>query len=146
MHASVPSGGGMQLKLGTRGSALALRQAGLVGAELERRGNAVEIIPIQTRGDVLTGSLGMAGGEGLFVKEIEDALLAGRIDCAVHSLKDMPAALPPGLALIATPPREDPRDVLVSNGGGGLSVLARGATVGTSSLRRRAQLLASRRD
>jgi len=139
-----PSGG--EMRLGTRGSALALCQARLVAAEIARGGTVVEIVPIQTRGDVLTGSLVAEGGKGLFVKEIEDALLAGRIDCAVHSLKDVPAALPPGLALVATPPREDARDVLVSRAGGGLAGLASGARVGTSSLRRRAQLLAHRPD
>jgi hydroxymethylbilane synthase len=134
------------IRLGTRGSALALRQARLVATALERGGSVVEIVPIQTRGDVLPGSLVAEGGKGLFVKEIEDALLAGRIDCAVHSLKDVPAALPAGLALVATPPREDPRDVLVSRAGDGLAGLAPGARVGTSSLRRRAQLLARRPD
>ena len=135
-----------RLRLGTRASTLALRQSGMIAAELERRGAAVEIVPIRTSGDVLTGSLATEGGKGLFVKEIEEALLAKRVDFAVHSLKDMPAALPPGLILVATPAREDARDVLVSPGGTGLEGLARGARVGTSSLRRRAQLLAHRPD
>jgi hydroxymethylbilane synthase len=135
-----------RLRLGTRASPLALRQAGLIAAELERRGAAVEIVRIRTSGDVLAGSLAAEGGKGLFVKEIEEALLAGRIDLAVHSLKDVPAVLLPGLALVATPPREDARDVLVSARGTGLAGLARGARVGTSSLRRRAQLLARRPD
>jgi len=135
-----------RLRLGTRASTLALRQSGMIAAELERRGAAVEIVPIRTSGDVLTGSLATEGGKGLFVKEIEEALLAKRVDFAVHSLKDMPAALPPGLILVATPAREDARDVLVSPGGTGLEGLARGARVGTSSLRRRAQLLARRPD
>lgn len=135
-----------RLRLGTRGSALALRQAGMIAAALERRGRAVDLIPIRTSGDVLTSSLGAVGGKGLFVKEIEDALLAGRIDFAVHSMKDVPAALPAGLALVATPTREDARDVLVSPAGGGLAALRPGARVGTGSLRRRAQLLARRPD
>lgn len=136
----------MRLRLGTRGSPLALRQSRQIAAELERRGVTIELVEIRTSGDVFTGSLLAAGGKGLFVKEIEAALLAGGIDVAVHSLKDVPAVLPAGLALVATPPREDPRDVLVSRGGDGLAGLAAGAKVGTSSLRRRAQLLARRRD
>ena len=136
----------MRLRLGTRGSPLALCQSRQIAAELERRGAHVEIVQIRTTGDVVTGSLLAAGGKGLFVKEIEAALLAGGIDVAVHSLKDMPAVVPSGLVLVATPPREDPRDVLVSRGGDGLAGLAAGACVGTSSLRRRAQLLARRRD
>ena len=140
------SAGRPRLRLGTRASTLALRQSGMVAAEIERRGATVEIVPIRTSGDVLAGSLAAEGGKGLFVKEIEEALLAGRVDFAVHSLKDVPAALPPGLALVATPAREDARDVLVSAAGTGLAGLARGARVGTSSLRRRAQLLARRPD
>ncbi len=118
----------------------------MVAADLSRRGTEVELVSIKTTGDVLAGSLATAGGKGLFVKEIEDALLAERIDFAVHSMKDVPAVLPPGLALVATPPREDPRDVLVSASGASLAELPPGARVGTSSLRRRAQLLARRPD
>ena len=136
----------MRLRLGTRGSALALRQSGMVAADLSRRGSEVELVTIKTTGDVLLGSLATAGGKGLFVKEIEDALLARRVDFAVHSMKDVPAVLPPGLALVATPPREDARDVLVSTAGAPLAELPAGARVGTSSLRRRAQLLARRPD
>ena len=134
------------LRLGTRGSALALRQSGMVAAELERRGTPVELVTIKTSGDVLTGSLAAAGGKGLFVKEIEEALLHEQIDVAVHSLKDVPATLPVGLELVATPPRADPRDVLVSPLGVPLADLPAGLRVGTSSLRRRAQVLASRPD
>ena len=134
------------LRLGTRGSPLALRQATLVASALERAGARVEIVTIRTSGDVHTGSLASVGGKGLFVKEIEEALLARRIDVAVHSLKDMPATQPHGLALIATPPREDPRDVLISADARGLAGLPKGARIGTSSLRRRAQLLARRPD
>jgi len=137
----------VRLRLGTRGSPLALVQARLVAAELERRGHDVEIVPITTTGDVLTGSLVAVGGKGLFVKEIESALAASTIDVAVHSLKDVPAVIPAGLVLVATPPREDPRDVLVSRDGGvGIDGLRPGAHVGTSSLRRRAQLRARRPD
>ncbi len=137
----------MRLRLGTRGSPLALRQSGAVGAELEHHGHTVEVVPIRTTGDVVTGSLVAAGGKGLFVKEIEEALLAGTIDCAVHSLKDMPAALPPGLDLVATPRREDPRDVLiVPHAPLRLHELPPGSRVGTSSPRRRAQLVARRPD
>lgn len=134
------------LRLGTRGSALALRQSGMIAAELERLGVAVEMVVIKTSGDVATGSLAALGGKGLFVKEIEEALLRGRVDLAVHSLKDMPAVLPSGLALVATPPRADARDVLVSHAGVGLGRLPAGTRVGTSSLRRRAQLLTLRPD
>ena len=137
----------MRLRLGTRGSPLALRQSGLVAAELERRGHVVEVVTIRTTGDVLTGSLVTAGGKGLFVKEIEEALLCGRVDFAVHSLKDMPATIPAGLVLVATPAREDARDVLVTPAvASSIAELAAGARVGTSSLRRRAQLLARRPD
>jgi hydroxymethylbilane synthase len=134
------------LRIGTRGSPLALAQTGLVAAALERRGVAVELVTIRTSGDVATGSLAAIGGKGLFVKEIEEALLRGRIDVAVHSLKDLPATLPAGLAVVATPPRADPRDVVVSASGRGLAGLRAGCRVGTSSLRRRAQLLAVRPD
>jgi hydroxymethylbilane synthase len=138
-----------RLSVGTRGSPLALRQAELVVERLKalRPGIQVEIIPVRTAGDRLTEvALAEFGGKGLFVKEIEEALLDGRVDLAVHSLKDLPAELPAGLCLAAFPPREDPRDVLVSRLGGGLADLPRSALVGTSSLRRRAQLLSARPD
>ncbi len=137
---------GAPLRLGTRGSALALAQSGMIAAALERRGTRVETVVIRTSGDVATGSLAALGGKGLFVKEIEEALLRNRVDFAVHSLKDMPAVLPDGLALVATPPRADARDVVVSHAGVGLASLPAGSRVGTSSLRRRAQLLALRPD
>ncbi len=137
----------MRLRLGTRGSALALCQSRLVAAALERQGHAVELVVIRTTGDVLTGSLVAAGGKGLFVKEIEEALLAHQIDFAVHSTKDVPATIPAGLSLVATPLREDPRDALITaSPARGIDGLAPGARVGTSSLRRRAQLLARRPD
>lgn len=140
----------IKVLIGTRGSALALRQteqvAGLLRTfqpELE-----IEVQVIQTRGDLVRDRpLAQVGGKGLFVKEIESALLSGEIDMAVHSLKDMPTEQPEGLALSAILERADPRDALVVRGGGhGLSTLPPGARVGTGSLRRRAQLLAARPD
>jgi hydroxymethylbilane synthase len=136
----------MRLRLGTRGSALALRQSSLVAADLERRGTAVELVTIRTSGDVATGSLAAIGGKGLFTKEIEEALLRGQIDFAVHSLKDMPATLPDGLELVAMPPRADARDVLIAAAGVGLGALPAGTRIGTSSLRRRALLASLRPD
>ncbi len=137
------------LRVGTRGSPLALRQAELVVGHLAQvtPTRPVEIVPIKTSGDRLAQvALADFGGKGLFVKEIEEALLDGRVDLAVHSLKDLPATLRPELRLAAFPPREDPRDVLVSPTGLGLADLPRGAVVGTSSLRRRVLLLARRPD
>ena len=137
----------MTLKIGTRGSTLALAQARAVADALRALGAEVEIVPMRTEGDRrFAARLAEVGGKGLFVREIEDALLGGRIDVAVHSLKDLPAELPDGLTLVAFPHREDPRDVLVSADGAGLDELRAGATIGTSSLRRRALLLAARPD
>jgi hydroxymethylbilane synthase len=108
---------------------------------------AVEIVTIRTTGDrVQDRLLAEIGGKGLFAKEIEEALLAGSIDLAVHSLKDMETWLPDGLVIACVPPREDPRDAFVSASGASLASLARGATVGTASLRRQAQLLRYRPD
>jgi hydroxymethylbilane synthase len=118
----------------------------MIAAELERRGTPVKLVTIRTSGDVASGSLAAQGGKGLFVKEIDEALLRHQIDFAVHSLKDVPAALPQGLVLAATPPRADARDVLISAAGVGIATLPAGTRVGTSSLRRRAQLLALRPD
>ncbi|HEV7732281.1 MAG TPA: hydroxymethylbilane synthase [Candidatus Binatia bacterium] len=137
------------LRLGTRGSPLARAQAGMIAAAIERAhpGLAVPLVLIRTTGDQLSqGPLAPAGGKGLFVKEIEEALAAGSVDFAVHSLKDVPAALAPGMVLGAIPTRADARDVLVGAGAGGLAGLRPGARVGTASVRRRAQLLAHRRD
>ncbi len=134
------------LRLGTRGSALALRQSGMIAAALERLGTPVEIVTIRTSGDVATGSLAAQGGKGLFVKELDEALLRHQIDLAVHSLKDVPATLPKGLALVATPPRADARDVLISAAGVGFADLPAGIRIGTSSLRRRAQIASLRPD
>ena len=124
------------LRLGTRGSALALAQAELVADLLD---GDVELIPIRTSGD-----RGDEGDKGRFVKEIEEALLAGEVDLAVHSAKDVPSELPDGLSLVGVPGRADARDALC--GAGALDDLATGAVVGTASLRRQAQLLALRPD
>ena len=138
-----------RVRVGTRGSPLALRQAELVAEGLRRAwpGLVVELVPIRTSGDELANaSLATVGGKGLFVKEIEEALLERRVDLAVHSLKDLPAGVPEGLVLAAFPEREDPRDVLVSRSAEGLRRLPAGARIGTSSLRRKLQLLAGRPD
>jgi len=137
------------LVVGTRGSALAMWQAQWVVERLRalHPGLGIRIERIQTEGDRESGPpLWQIGGTGLFVKEIEKALLDCRIDVAVHSMKDLPSSMPDGLSIAAVPEREDPRDVLVSRLGMGLSRLPRGARVGTSSSRRRAQLLAFRPD
>src|SRR5689334_12895903 len=141
------------LRLGTRGSKLALTQAGLVRDALAAAipalaaPDAIEIVTIRTTGDAIQDRpLSEAGGKGLFVKEIEEALLSGRIDAAVHSMKDMPTAQPAGLAISAFLPREDARDVLIAGETRRIADLRRGAVVGTSALRRRAQLLHLRPD
>ena len=138
----------MKLRIGTRASALALAQAGAVAQALRAHGTEAELVAMRTEGDRREEArLAEIGGKGLFVREIEEALLAGRVDVAVHSLKDLPAELPAGLTLAGFPPREDPRDILVTRApGGGLAGLPAGATVGTSSLRRKALLLAARPD
>jgi hydroxymethylbilane synthase len=131
-----------KLKLGTRGSALALWQANWTKAELEQRwpGLTVELVPIKTTGDkILDVPLARIGGKGLFTKEIDEALLDARIDLAVHSMKDVPFQLPDGIDFAAVPEREDPRDAFISNGPK-LQELQPGATIGTSSLRRQIQL------
>jgi len=129
--------------IGSRGSQLALWQARHVAARLEELGERTRIEIIKTTGDKITDvPLAQVGGKGLFTKEIEEALLAGAIDLAVHSLKDVPAELPAGLTLAAFPEREDPRDALV---GRTLAKLRPGEKVGTSSLRRAAQLHALQR-
>ncbi len=130
------------LRIGSRGSKLALWQAKWVQAQLAGAGHPAEIVIIKTTGDkILDVPLARIGGKGLFTKEIEEALLDGRVDLAVHSLKDLPTTLPEGLTIAAMPQREDPRDVLV---GGTLASLPNGARVGTGSLRRAAQLRALR--
>lgn len=135
--------------IGTRGSRLALWQTDWVKTALTSHHPSlgVEILPVKTIGDkILDVPLAKIGGKGLFVKEIEEALLAGRIDIAVHSMKDMPVVLPDGLLIGAVPRRERAEDVLISNSGEGVADLPQGARIGTSSLRRAAQLLAARPD
>lgn len=133
------------IRLGTRGSALARWQAEWVAGQLSERGIAVQLTLITTQGDISTQPLGAIGGQGLFTKEIQRALLDGRIDLAVHSLKDLPTEPVPGLVLAAVPPRESNQDVLVCRAAS-LDELPAGARVGTGSLRRRAQLLHYRPD
>jgi len=131
------------LKLGTRGSRLALWQAEWVQAALARQGVAAELVVVKTRGDAeVDRPLRELAGKGFFTKEIEDELLGGRIDAAVHSLKDLPTRLPDGLALGAVPARADPAEALVTRepGVACLAALPAGAKVGTSSLRRVAQI------
>lgn len=159
-----------KLRVGTRGSALALAQSGQTVARLEAAGVPAELVVIKTSGDRLANvSLAKVGGKGLFIKELEEALAANEIDLAIHSMKDVPAELPPGFALVAVTTRADVRDVLVrrssdvaasgdvgaSDDGGersalsrlpALAALPRGARVGTGSLRRRAQIAALRDD
>jgi hydroxymethylbilane synthase len=137
-----------RIRIATRESALALAQSRGVGAQLERAlGVETELVPTRTSGDRLSGPLAKLGGKGLFVKEVEEAVLDGRADLAVHSAKDLPARLAPGLALAAFPERADPRDALVTREPGvRLASLREGARVGTGSLRRCSQLLALRPD
>lgn len=134
------------LRLGTRGSALARWQANWVASQLEQAGVAVELVLVTTRGDVIKGALGAIGGQGLFTKEIQQALLDDRIDLAVHSLKDLPTVPVPGLTLAAVPVRESNRDVLVARAAESVDALPAGSCVGTGSNRRRAQLLHLRPD
>jgi hydroxymethylbilane synthase len=137
------------IKLGTRGSLLARTQSQLVADSLKPflNGRAIELEIITTTGDQQQDRpLTDAGGKGLFIKELEDALLDGRIDFAVHSAKDMPVDMPPGLAIVATPRREVPNDVWIGHNGQRIADLPPGATVGTTSLRRQAQLLGRRPD
>ncbi len=137
----------MKIVIGSRGSRLALWQANWVKDQLAAQGHEAQILVIKTSGDKLqNASLAAPEAKGLFIKEIEEALLANRIDLAVHSMKDLPTQLPEGLTIAAVPEREDPRDVLVSRNGESLQDLPQAARVGTGSLRRQAQLLASRPD
>ena len=138
-----------KVRIATRGSKLALWQANHVKAGLEKAnpGLEVELLVLKTKGDkILDVALAKVGGKGLFVKEIEEALLDGRADIAVHSMKDVPTELPPELELAATDRREDVRDALFSREASGLDDLPEGARIGTSSLRRQAQLLHHRPD
>ena len=137
----------MNLRIGSRGSQLALWQANHVVALLRGQGHSVEIEIIKTTGDRLQEvTFAQVGSKGMFTKEIEEALAEGRVDLAVHSLKDLPTELPEPFALAATPPRVDPRDAFVSVKYLSLAALPQGARVGTSSQRRRAQLKALRPD
>ena len=138
-----------RLRLGTRGSALARAQTAQAAASLRslNPGLDVEEVAIRTRGDAMLASpIHALGDKGLFVREIEGALLRGEIDAAVHSLKDLPGELPEGLALGAIPRREEPWDALVSRGGESIRGLAPGARIGTGSLRRVAQIRRFRGD
>lgn len=140
---------GPRLNIGTRGSQLALWQAEWVRSEIRRiyPDCEVDLTVIKTRGDkILDVPLAKVGGKGLFVKEIEEALIEGRIDLAVHSMKDMPAELPAGLCIGPVPRRADPADVLISRSDAPLNELPAGACIGTSSLRRGAQLKHHRPD
>jgi hydroxymethylbilane synthase len=141
-----------KLRIGSRGSQLALWQANHISALLRARGHEVEIEIIHTTGDKITdvplAQVGMKGGlgKGIFTKEIEEALAAGRVDLAVHSLKDLPTELSPGFELAAVTEREDPRDAFCSRLYSKIEDLPQNARVGTSSLRRQAQLKAIRPD
>jgi len=135
------------LRIGTRGSRLALVQANMVADLLRNVGAASEIVVLKTTGDrIQDRPLANAGGKGLFVKELEDALLNDAIDLAVHSMKDVPVDLPPGLDITAVLKREDPRDAFVSNKAKTLADLPHGAVLGTSSVRREAQVKRVRPD
>lgn len=143
------AGEDMILRIGTRGSKLALIQSEWIKNRIQDRHPDVRVVltVIKTTGDkILDSPLSKIGGKGLFVKEIEDALLQNRVDLAVHSMKDVPAELPEGLMLAAFPEREDPRDALVSVGDASIDQLPRKARLGTSSLRRAAQILHIRPD
>lgn len=137
----------MNLRIGSRGSQLALWQSNHIAALLRSHGHTVDIEIVKTTGDRLQEvTFAQVGSKGMFTKEIEEALAEGRVDLAVHSLKDLPTDLPAPFALAATPPRVDPRDVFVSVNFANLAALPQGARVGTSSQRRRAQLKALRPD
>lgn len=137
-----------RLRLGTRRSPLALAQSGTVARDLEalHPGLTVELVPVVTSGDVTPVDLAAFGGKGLFTLELERGLLDGTLDLAVHSLKDLPVALPEGLAVAAFPRRADPRDVLVSETAAGLDELPAGAVLLTGALRRQAQIRLHRPD
>jgi hydroxymethylbilane synthase len=135
----------MLIRLGTRQSALALWQANYVASLLRSDGHEVELVKITTAGDVSTTPLGESGGQGVFTKEIQRALLENRCDLAVHSLKDLPTEVHSELTLAAVPPREDPADCLLSRGKS-LAELPHGSTIGSGSPRRKASLLHLRPD
>jgi hydroxymethylbilane synthase len=136
-----------RLRIGSRGSQLALWQANHIAGQLRGQGHEVEIEIIHTTGDKITDvALSKVGTKGMFTKEIEEALAAGQVDLAVHSLKDLPTELPGGFEIAAIPTREDPHDTFCSAKYSSIEDLPRGARVGTSSLRRQAQLMAVRPD
>jgi hydroxymethylbilane synthase len=136
-----------RLRIGSRGSQLALWQANHISALLRERGHEVEIEIIKTTGDkIIDVALAKVGTKGMFTKEIEDALAEGHVDLAVHSLKDLPTEVPPGFEIAAVTQRENPRDVFCSRKYESIDALPQGARVGTSSLRRQAQLKAVRPD
>jgi|SRR5580658_350035 hydroxymethylbilane synthase len=135
------------LRIGSRGSQLALWQANHISTLLRARGHEIEIEIIHTTGDKITDvALAMVGTKGMFTKEIEEALATGHVDLAVHSLKDLPTELPPGFEIAAITERQDPRDAFCSRYYSRIDDLPKGARVGTSSLRRQAQLKAVRPD
>ncbi len=135
------------LRVGTRGSALALAQSGAIADSIvENSGVGIELVRVKTEGDVNAGPLATIGGTGIFVTAVRSALLDGRVDVIVHSFKDLPTAAAPGLVLAAVPPREDPSDALCARDGHTLANLPAGAVVGTGSPRRAAQLLRHRPD
>ncbi len=136
----------MKLRIGARGSALSVAQTEIVAGLLRRAGIEVEVLTFRTTGDQLSHLGAEISGKGIFTKEIDEALLDGRVDVGVHSLKDLPSKVPEGIVLAAVPPREDPSDVSISRGSVPLSALAAGARIGTASPRRKAQLLAWRPD
>ncbi|WP_462418540.1 hydroxymethylbilane synthase [Kytococcus sp. Marseille-QA3725] len=138
--------GARAIRLGTRRSELATTQSTTVADALRARGHEVELVLVTTEGDVNRAPLSRIGGTGVFVSALRDALLAGEIDVAVHSLKDLPVAQPEGLVIAAVPDREDPRDALVARDGLTLDDLPAGARVGTGSPRREAQLRVARPD
>lgn len=136
----------MKLRIGARGSALSLAQTEIVAGALRRAGLEVEVVTFRTTGDQLSRLGAEISRKGVFTKEIDEALLEGRVDLGVHSLKDLPSEIREGIVLAAVPPREDPSDVLISRDSVPLSALPAGARIGTGSPRRKAQLLAMRPD
>ena len=147
-HSITPQGKIKKLVIGTRGSQLALWQAQFIKHQLEGHFPTLEVSlkTIKTTGDAIQNRSLVGLGKGIFTKEIENALLVGDIDLAVHSLKDLPTELPEGLCIAAIPTREDPRDVLITDTGAPLGDLSEGAKIGTTSPRRKAQLLYIRPD
>jgi hydroxymethylbilane synthase len=135
------------LRLGTRKSPMAMTQSGLVARAItERTGRPVELVGVTTQGDVSKAQLAQIGGTGVFVSALRDHLLAGHVDLAVHSLKDLPTGQPENIVLAAVPARDDPRDALITRDGAKLADLPSGTVIGTGSPRRAAQLLRLRQD